>query len=75
MMRELGRVAFGAVYLAQDERLNHRAVAVKVLHPQLTVDAETLHLFDREAGASPSSSLLVKSAKCTEKLTADYFFV
>jgi hypothetical protein len=36
MMRELGRVAFGAVYLAQDERLNHRAVAVKVLHAQLT---------------------------------------
>ena len=50
VMRELGRGAFGAVYLAQDERLNHRAVAVKVLHAQLTVDAETLHLFEREAG-------------------------
>jgi len=50
LIREIGRGAFGVVYLAHDRRLRDRAVAIKALHPQLTVDAGTLQLFEQEAG-------------------------
>ena len=50
VVRSLGSGAFGEVYLAQDVRLNDRAVAVKVLHPQLSVDPIALSLFEREGG-------------------------
>jgi serine/threonine-protein kinase len=51
LIREIGRGAFGVVYLAHDRRLSDRAVALKTLHPQLSVDPDTLQLFEQEAGA------------------------
>jgi tetratricopeptide (TPR) repeat protein len=50
LVRELGRGATGAVYLARDAELE-RDVAVKLLHPHLAGadSAEALHLFFREA--------------------------
>jgi formylglycine-generating enzyme required for sulfatase activity len=50
LIRRLGSGSFGVVHLAQDTRLRDRAVAIKVLHPQLSVDAATLQLFEQEAG-------------------------
>jgi serine/threonine protein kinase len=38
LIRRLGSGSFGVVHLAQDTRLRDRAVAIKVLHPQLSVD-------------------------------------
>lgn len=45
-----GQGSFGVVYLALDTRLRERKVALKVLHPQLTIDPDTLRLFENEAG-------------------------
>ncbi len=47
---ELGRGSFGVVYLAEDTTLRDRPVALKVLHPQLVVDPDTVGLFREEAG-------------------------
>ncbi|MEZ4560739.1 MAG: hypothetical protein R2854_30605 [Caldilineaceae bacterium] len=50
IQRELGRGSFGVVHLALDTRLGNRAVALKVLHPALNADPQTLALFETEAG-------------------------
>jgi len=50
IVKELGRGGFGTVYLAEDTSLDNRPVALKVLHPQLLVDPDTIQLFGREAG-------------------------
>jgi formylglycine-generating enzyme required for sulfatase activity len=50
LQRRRGQGSFGVVYLALDTRLRDRKVALKVLHPQLTVDPDTLRLFENEAG-------------------------
>ena len=50
IIKELGRGAFGTVYLAHDTRLGQRSVALKVLHPALSTDPAVLRLFDNEAG-------------------------
>jgi eukaryotic-like serine/threonine-protein kinase len=48
MLRELGRGAFGRVYLVRDLELE-REVALKVLHPYLTSDPAVMERFRREA--------------------------
>ncbi|MCB0159649.1 MAG: SUMF1/EgtB/PvdO family nonheme iron enzyme [Caldilineaceae bacterium] len=50
IQRELGRGSFGVVHLALDTRLGNRPVALKVLHPALNADPQTLALFENEAG-------------------------
>ena len=50
IIRQLGRGSFGVVHLAQDTRLADRLVALKVIHPQLALDPDSLHLFEKEAG-------------------------
>ena len=45
ILRELGRGAFGTVYLARDTVLDVPR-ALKVLHPALLADAMTIRLFD-----------------------------
>jgi len=45
---QLGKGGFGVVYRATDENLG-RDVALKVVHPQLTIDPEFLASFRREA--------------------------
>ena len=48
IIKELGRGGFGIVYEAMDSVLNRR-VAIKVLHPSLTVDTQFLYRFQQEA--------------------------
>ena len=48
IIKELGRGGFGIVYEALDSVLNRR-VAIKVLHPSLTVDTQFLYRFQQEA--------------------------
>lgn len=50
IQHELGRGAFGVVYLAHDVRLRNRSVALKVLHPALSTDPGVVRLFENEAG-------------------------
>ncbi|TLS65166.1 serine/threonine protein kinase, partial [Mariprofundus erugo] len=50
LQHELGRGSFGVVYLALDTTLRNRRVALKILHPQLSVDPATLGIFQNEAG-------------------------
>jgi serine/threonine-protein kinase len=48
IIKELGRGGFDIVYEALDSVLNRR-VAIKVLHPSLTVDTQFLYRFQQEA--------------------------
>jgi hypothetical protein len=48
ILEEIGRGAFAVVYRARDNQLG-RFVALKVLHPQLTVDPRFVERFKREA--------------------------
>jgi formylglycine-generating enzyme required for sulfatase activity len=48
ILEEIGRGGFGVVYKARDTTLD-RFVALKVLHPQLTVDPKFVQRFQQEA--------------------------
>ena len=48
LIEQLGQGGFGIVYKAEDPTLD-RLVALKVLHPQLTVDPRFIENFKREA--------------------------
>jgi ELWxxDGT repeat protein len=50
LIQELGRGGMGVVYLAEDTRLE-RQIALKVLHPFLSMDAEFVRRFTSEARA------------------------
>ena len=48
ILSQIGEGGMGSVYLAEDEMLN-RKVAIKVLNPQLTADAQFRDRFRQEA--------------------------
>lgn len=50
IQQKLGQGSFGIAYRALDTRLGGRTVALKVIHPQLAIQPETLRLFETEAG-------------------------
>jgi serine/threonine-protein kinase len=50
LIRQIGRGGMGDVYLARDTRLD-RHVALKLLPPRLTEDAQSVHRFRQEARA------------------------
>jgi serine/threonine-protein kinase len=51
ILEEIGRGGFAVVYKARDTELD-RVVALKVLHPQLTVDPKFIRRFHQEARAA-----------------------
>ena len=53
ILEEIGRGGFGVVYKARDTTLD-RLVALKVLHPQLTVDPKFVQRFHQEARTAAS---------------------
>ena len=50
IVRELGRGGMGIVYLAMERPIG-RLVALKVLHPHIAADANSLERFTREAAS------------------------
>ncbi len=61
VVRLLGRGAMGAVYLGHDTSLD-RTVAIKILAPEIGIDAETVARFTREARAQAQ----LRSANITQ---------
>src|SRR5262245_63138032 len=53
LMRQIGRGGMGEVYLARDARLD-RQVALKLLPPRFTADAQRVQRFRQEARAASS---------------------
>lgn len=54
VLNEIGAGGMGAVYLAEDTKPEHRQrrVALKLLHPKFTRDADRLRRFEQEAEAA-----------------------
>ena len=55
LQQPLGKGGMATVYRAHDQRLN-RPVAIKMLHPQYTADADFLQRFEHEAQAAAGLS-------------------